>query len=84
MEIIQYILLSVGLLYFIWRLIPTKGITQITTSTLKEELHDQSKQFIDVRTPGEFHQEKIKGFKNIPLNVLADKLDSIDKNRPVV
>lgn len=40
---------------------------------------------VDVRTPGEFQGGHIKGSKNIPLNVLSDKLSEIKKwNKPVI
>lgn len=40
---------------------------------------------IDVRTPGEYQGGHIKGSKNIPLNVLSDKLSEIKKwNKPVI
>lgn len=84
MGLMEYIILSAGALYLIWRVMPTKGINQITTTELKDGLSDKDKQFIDVRTPGEFSQNKIRGFKNIPLNELADKAVSLDKDRPVV
>ena len=84
MELTDYIILATVTLYLLWKFIPTKSITQITTTKLKEELQDNNKQFIDVRTPGEFNHNKIKGFKNIPLNELKDKLGSLDKDRPVV
>lgn len=40
---------------------------------------------VDVRTPGEYQGGHIKGSKNIPLNVLSDKLSEIKKwNKPVI
>jgi rhodanese-related sulfurtransferase len=40
---------------------------------------------VDVRTPGEFQGGHIKGAKNIPLNVLSDKISEIKKwNKPVI
>ena len=84
MGIMEYIVLAVGVLYLIWRFMPAKGISQITTSELKKELLDKNKQFIDVRTPEEFSQSKIRGFKNMPLNELANRVDSLDKDRPVM
>lgn len=84
MEIMDYILLAAVILFFVLRFIPTKGITQITTTELKNLLQDNNKQFIDVRTPGEFSQRKIKGFKNIPLNELSEKITSLNKDKPVV
>lgn len=84
MEILEYVILAAGVIYLLWRFMPIKGINQITTSELKELLQDKNKQFIDVRTPGEFNQKKIRGFKNIPLNELEVKAGSLDKDKPVV
>ena len=60
--------------FIIWRIIPTKGVKQINTTQLKNELAaDKNKQLIDVRTPGEYKNNHIRGFKNIPLNELVEK-----------
>ena len=60
--------------FIIWRFIPTKGVKQINTTQLKNELAaDKNTQLIDVRTPGEFKSNHIRGFKNIPLNELVEK-----------
>ena len=46
---------------------------------------DKGAVIVDVRTPGEFQGGHIKGSKNIPLNVLSDKLSEIKKwNKPVI
>jgi rhodanese-related sulfurtransferase len=40
---------------------------------------------VDVRTPGEYQGGHIKGSKNIPLNVLSEKMEEIKKwNKPVI
>ncbi len=41
-------------------------------------------QFIDVRTAGEIGSNKIKGFKNIPLQDLKLRINELDQERPVV
>ncbi|MDP4083644.1 MAG: rhodanese-like domain-containing protein [Bacillota bacterium] len=76
------IIILLGLL--IWRLRPVKGIRNITTAELKNELGDNNKQFIDVRTPGEFKGRSIKEFKNIPLDQLTNKVSSLSKEKEVV
>ncbi|WP_071394445.1 rhodanese-like domain-containing protein [Bacillus tuaregi] len=70
--------------FIIWRLRPVKGIRNITTAQLKNELKDRNKQFIDVRTPGEFRGNSIRGFKNIPLNQLSAKAASLSMDKEVV
>ena len=49
---------------------PSKGTKSISTDELKPELKGKGKQFIDVRTPAEYKANRIKEFKNIPLNEL--------------
>ncbi len=43
-----------------------------------------NKQFIDVRTAGEYRGNNIKGFRNIPLNELANKAQQLDKQKEVI
>ncbi|WP_106770030.1 rhodanese-like domain-containing protein [Paenibacillus faecalis] len=84
MEYLNIVIIALFILFLIWRILPGKGIKQITTSELKHELKDKNKQFIDVRTPGEFGSNHIKGFKNIPLQQLAERSGSLSKDREVV
>jgi len=84
MEYVNYILIGIILVFVIRRFLPTKGIRQISTSSLKSELKDKNKQFIDVRTPGEFKGNHIRGFDNIPLHQLAQKSDRLSKDSEVV
>ena len=60
-------------LFIVWRILPTKGVKNISTTELKGELEDKNKQLVDVRTPGEYKGNHIRGFKNIPLHQLAQK-----------
>jgi len=59
------IVLVIAGIFFAWRLMPTKGITQISTADLKKEVQNQSKQVIDVRTPSEYKINHIRAFKKI-------------------
>ncbi len=66
------------------RFLPTKGVNNISTIELKAELNDKTKQFVDVRTPGEFRGNHIRGFKNIPLQVIAQKAEKeLSKDKEV-
>jgi rhodanese-related sulfurtransferase len=84
MEYINYIVIGLVIVFFIQRMIPTKGVRQISTSELKNELKDKNKQYIDVRTPGEFKVNHIRGFKNMPLHQLAQKSNELSKDKEVV
>jgi rhodanese-related sulfurtransferase len=83
-NILNYIFIAL-LAYFIYqRFIPTKGVRQITTVQLKDELKDQNKQFIDVRTPGEFNVYHLNEFTNIPLQQLSKKTSDLSKEKEVI
>jgi rhodanese-related sulfurtransferase len=63
------------ILFMVYRFMPTKGVRNISTAELKNELKNKNKLFIDVRTPGEYKGNHIREFKNIPLNQLAQKAE---------
>lgn len=84
MEYLNYLLLVLIIFFFVQRLLPTKGVRQITVANLKMELNDPNKQYIDVRTTGEFKANNIKGFKNIPLHQLVQKIGELSKEREVI
>lgn len=75
----------VAVIYFlVMRMLPAKGVESINTEELKLILSDRDKQFIDVRTPGEFAGKKIKQFTNIPLQQIKSQLDTIDRGKEIV
>lgn len=72
MQFINYLIIALFLLFII-RFLPIKGVTNISAQELKRILNDKNKQFVDVRTPGEYKGNHIRGFKNIPLQQLVQK-----------
>ena len=67
----------------------SKGFTELSNEELVTMLESPDDyQFIDVRTSGEFYNQKIPGFnKNIDYYILEDDyslLDGLDKTIPVV
>lgn len=60
---------------------PAKGVKSISTDDLKPELKKKDKQFIDVRMPAELKANRIKEFKNIPLNELPGRLGELDASK---
>lgn len=84
MDYINYIIFALIVIFIVQRLIPVKGIRNMTTTELKNELKDKNKQFIDVRTPGEFKGYHINGFINMPLHQLAQKANQLSKDKEVV
>lgn len=63
---------------------PGKNIKQMTTSELKTTLGKKNKQFIDVRSPGEFNNSHIKQFKNMPLQSLHQTADTLNKDKEII
>jgi rhodanese-related sulfurtransferase len=84
MEYINIIIIVLVGFFLLRMLLPTKGVRQISTAELKNELNDKNKQYIDVRTPGEFSGNHIKGFKNIPLHQLNGKANTLSKDKEVI
>ncbi|MFZ3589748.1 rhodanese-like domain-containing protein [Bacillus sp. DJP31] len=83
MDYLNYILLALVMFFIIKRILPVKGVRQITTVELKKELDDINKQYIDVRTNGEFRANNIKGFKNFPLHELSQKMKDLSKDKEI-
>ncbi|MBQ0139114.1 MAG: rhodanese-like domain-containing protein [Kurthia sp.] len=71
---ITWILLAVIVGFFVWRMLPTKGIKNISTAELKTIINDRDKVFVDVRTKAEYKARGLKQFKNIPLGSDFSKL----------
>lgn len=85
LEYVTYIIIVLFLVFILQRALPAKGVRQLSTADLKEELSNKEKQFIDVRTPGEFNGNHIKGFKNIPLHQLSQKAEKeLSKEKEVI
>ncbi|MFC8057009.1 rhodanese-like domain-containing protein [Bacillus cereus] len=66
------------------RFLPVKGVQNISVKELKGIAGKKGKQFIDVRTVGEYRGNHMKGFQNIPLNELASKAKQLDKNKEII
>ncbi|HEX6594059.1 MAG TPA: rhodanese-like domain-containing protein [Bacillota bacterium] len=86
MDYIPYIIMAALLYELLRRVIPMKGVKQITTDQLQEDLRikDNHKQYIDVRTPGEYHHAHIPGFQNIPLHQLKQQLNNLYQDQEVI
>lgn len=61
-------------------------VKHIDALELKGYMNDKTvkRQYIDVRSPEEFRQKSIKGFKNIPLQLLFFRMNEISKDAEVV
>lgn len=82
-DYIFYVLLAVIVIWFIYRMLPVSGVSQIEAERLKDELKDNNKQFIDVRTTGEYAANHIQGFKSIPLHELKGRTNELSRDQDV-
>ncbi|WP_432353589.1 rhodanese-like domain-containing protein [Sporosarcina sp. A2] len=76
-----WILILLLVAFLVWRMKPAKGIRTMSATEVKALTKDKSKQFVDVRTPGEYKGRHVKEFKNIPLNDLGKRMGELDKNK---
>ncbi|WP_342599912.1 rhodanese-like domain-containing protein [Psychrobacillus sp. FSL H8-0483] len=77
----EWIFIVIVVVFFVWKIMPSKGVKTISTAELKTMLNDPNKVFVDVRTPGEFKGRNIRPFKNIPL---GSKFDNLPKDKEIV
>lgn len=84
MDFLQWVILIVLIAVILSPFLPAKGVTNISPQEAREKLRDKNVQFIDVRTPGEYRQNHVPGFQNIPLFDLPNKINKLDKNKEVV
>ncbi len=85
-SLITIAIILAAVLLFVRTIRPPKGVNQMTTEQLKQDLkqNKNQKQWIDVRTPGEYQSRNIKEFKNYPLQNLKQDLQHLDQNKEVV
>ncbi|WP_243290940.1 rhodanese-like domain-containing protein [Bacillus sp. FJAT-47783] len=85
MEYVNYLLIALFTFFLITRIMPAKGVRQLSTTDLKNELKEKNKQFVDVRTQGEFKGNHIRGFKNLPLHQLVQRAEKeLSKDKEVI
>lgn len=84
MTIIFYVALAIFVFIAIRNMLPVAGIRNATADELKKDTRKKDKQWIDVRTLGEFKARHINGFKNIPLQQLSARVKELDPEREVV
>lgn len=63
---------------------PVKSIEPDHAKTYMEDHKEGSFTLLDVRQPGEYERERIPGAKLIPLPELADRLNELDPEKPVL
>jgi rhodanese-related sulfurtransferase len=80
----EWIVIALIVAFIVWRMKPAKGVKTISTTDLRGMLTDKSKQFVDVRTPGEYKGRNISQFQNIPLDQLPAKLNKLDPSKETI
>ncbi|MYL48070.1 rhodanese-like domain-containing protein [Halobacillus litoralis] len=70
--------------FIIKKLLPVKGVQNITVQETQKRLKEKNVQWIDVRTPGEYRANHKKPFKNVPLSDLAKRSGELDRNQEIV
>lgn len=71
-------------LIVMWYLSPAMPAAARLSPAQVQQAADAGAQLVDVRTPEEFQAGHIQGAKLIPLQELENRLDEIDKSKPVV
>ncbi len=62
---------------------PVKSLNSIEAQKLLEQSKDEV-QLLDVRQPSEYENSHIAGAKLIPLPLLGESLDQLDRDKPVL
>ena len=70
--------------FLVQKLLPPKGVSNITTNEAKDRTKDRDTQWIDVRTPNEYKANHTKPFKNVPLSELHSRSQELKKDKEVV
>lgn len=82
--VLDAVIIALVVWFLVKRLVPAKGVRTISTADLTGLLKEKNKQFIDVRTPGEYKSNHISEFKNIPLNTLRQNIKGLSKDKEII
>ncbi len=82
--VIQFLVSITFALLVLMKILPGRGIKQITVTDLRKHLKDDSIQLIDVRPPVKYDQFHIYGFKNIPLRDIRKQARTLSKDKQTI
>lgn len=82
--VIQFLVSITFALLVLKKILPGRGIKQITVTDLRKHLKDDSIQLIDVRPPVKYDQFHIYGFKNIPLRDIRKQARTLSKDKQTI
>ncbi|MDA5110918.1 rhodanese-like domain-containing protein [Brevibacillus thermoruber] len=85
MEWIPYLFLAGFVIFMANKMLPVKGLKNLNPDDVKQLLKKpQGHVFVDVREPFEYKRGYIKGFQNIPIRVLRERIHELDRKKPIV
>ncbi len=70
-----------------WKSLFTSPVKKMDAEQAKEYMKGHRAgefQLLDVRQPKEYEKEHLAGAKLIPIKELADRLDELDKDKPII
>ena len=65
-------------------LTPVKSMEAEEAKAYMSSHQEGSYTLLDVRQPGEYEEDRIPGAKFIPLPELTDRLEELDRDKPVI
>lgn len=83
-DIITIVITILFVAFVFFKILPGRGVKQITVHELRPQLKDESIQFIDVRPPAKFNQFHIYGFRNIPLKEIRKQAKVLEKDKKII
>lgn len=80
------ILLGVLIAWMVIKKLTQPKVNFVSKNELNNMLKDKKvkRTYVDVRTPDEFNNKNMKGFKNIPLHLLSKRHKEIPADQPVI
>lgn len=70
--------------FVLTKILPGRGVKQITADELRPQLKDENIQFIDVRSPVKYNRFHIFGFENIPLKEIRARAKTLTKDKKTI
>lgn len=83
-DIVTIVITVLFIGFIFYKILPTRGVKQITVDELRPQLKEKDVQLIDVRPPAKYNQFHIYGFKNIPLRDIRKEAKQLDKNKKTI
>lgn len=77
MQYVFYLFIALILFWYLLRMLRLRGVVRIEPAQVRDMLKDRSLLLLDVRTPREVSQRKMKGAMNIPLSDLQSRVSEL-------